>query len=65
MEAFDLALGLRVTGVAVLLGDPEDREQVLEGVLPAAEAGGVDAAVVGQGRGGEAVLVGDGEEAWW
>lgn len=39
VEPFDLPLGLGVAGVAVLLGDPEDREEVLEGVLSAAEAG--------------------------
>ena len=64
MEALDLALGLRVAGVAVLLGDAEEREQVLEGVPPAAEAGGVDAAVVGQGRGGEAVVLDGGRGTW-
>ena len=60
MEPFDLALGLRVAGAAVLLGDAEQREQVLEGVAAATESGGVDAAVVGQRRGREPVLVGDG-----
>jgi hypothetical protein len=48
MPALDLALGLRMAGVTVLLRDTQGREQVLEAVLPADEAGGVDAAVVGQ-----------------
>ncbi len=63
VESFDLALGLGVAGVAVLLGDSEEGEEVFEGVLPAAEAGGVDAAVVGQGRGGVSVFLGGGEES--
>jgi hypothetical protein len=63
VEALDLALGLGVTRAAVLLGDAQEREEVLEGVASATESGGVDAAVVGQGRGGEAVFLGDVEEA--
>ena len=62
VEAFDLALGLRVAGVAVLLLDPQGGEQVFEGVAAAGEAGGVDRAVVGQGRGGWAVGVDVGGE---
>ena len=57
VEAFDLALGLRVVGVAVLLGDAEGGEEVFEGVAAAAEPRGVDAAVIGQGRGWQAVFV--------
>ena len=61
VEAFDLALGLRVPGVPVLLRDAQERQEVFEGVAAAAEAGGVDAAVVGEGGRGCAVLV-DGRE---
>ena len=50
VEAFDLALGLRMAGMAVLLGDAEVGEQVLEAVAAAGEAGGVDRPVVGEGR---------------
>jgi hypothetical protein len=57
MPALDLALGLRMAGVTVLLRDTQGREQVLEAVLPADEAGGVDAAVVGQRGGREPVFV--------
>jgi hypothetical protein len=63
VEALDLALGLRVSGGAVLLADAEQREQVFEGVAPAAEAGGVDPGVIGQGAGRRAVLADDGEES--
>ena len=55
MEAFDFALGLRVSGVAVLLGDAQGCDEGFEGVASAAsacESGGVDHAVVGQGGGG-------------
>jgi hypothetical protein len=45
VEPLDLALGLWVAGAAVLLGDPQGREQVLEGVLAAGESCGVDASV--------------------
>ena len=55
VEPFDLALGLGVERVAVLLGDAEGGQQVLEGVPAAAEAGGADAPVVRQGRGGQPV----------
>ena len=48
MEPLHFALGLRMAGMAVLLDDPEDRQEVFEGVLSAAEAGGVHAAVVSQ-----------------
>ena len=48
VEPFGLALGLRVSGRAVLLADTEDREEVFEGVAAAAEPGGVDPPVVGQ-----------------
>jgi hypothetical protein len=41
----DFPLGLGVEGVAVLLGDAEGGQQVLEGVPAAAETGGVDAPV--------------------
>ena len=49
MESFDLALGLRVVGVAVLLGDVQAGQEVFERVLSAGETGCVDAAVIGQG----------------
>ena len=42
VEAFDLALGLGMAGVAVLLGDAEAGQQVFEAVAAAGEAGGVD-----------------------
>jgi len=45
LEALDLALGLGMTGCSVLLPDAEPGEQVLEGVVPAGEARGVDGAV--------------------
>ena len=48
VEPFDLALGLRVVGVSVVLGDAEDGQKVFEGVLAVAETGGVDESVVGQ-----------------
>ncbi len=52
VEALDLALGLRMVRGAVLLADAEVGEQVLEGVVAAREARGVDRAVVGErGRG--------------
>src|SRR5262245_40449007 len=62
VEALDLALGLGVAWGPVLLTDTEERQEVFEGVAPAAEAGGVDAAVVGQCAGRAAVLVDDAEE---
>ena len=64
VEALDLALGLRVSGCAVLLLDAEEREEVFEGVAAAAEAGGVDAAVVGQRARWRAVIVDHGKECW-
>jgi hypothetical protein len=50
VEAFDLALGLRVVGMAVLLGDAQAGEQVLEAVAAAGEMRSVDRPVVGEGR---------------
>ena len=44
-------------GGSVLLADAEQWEQVFEGVAAAAEAGGVDPCVVGQGAGRRAVFV--------
>jgi len=49
VEAFDLALGLRVAGGTVLLFHAEQGQQVLESIAAAAEACGVDASVVGEG----------------
>ena len=34
VEAFDLALGLRMVGMAVLLGDAEAGEQIFEPLRP-------------------------------
>lgn len=62
VEAFDLALGLRVSRGAVFLAYAEDGQEVFEGVAPASEAGGVDAAVVCEGRGRGAVDAGGGQE---
>jgi hypothetical protein len=45
VEAFDLALGLGMAGMAIFLGDAETGEQVLEAVAAAGEAGGVDRSV--------------------
>jgi len=45
VESLDLALGLGVVRAAVLLGDAEGGQQVLEGVAAAAEASGADAPV--------------------
>jgi hypothetical protein len=55
VEALDLALGLGVTGHAVLLADAEVGEQVLEAVAAAGEAGRVDRPVVSERGGGPAV----------
>ena len=57
VESFDLALGLGMERLAVLLGDAQGGKEVLEGVPAAAEAGGADAPVIGEGRGGEPVGV--------
>lgn len=62
VEALGLALGLGVAGGSVLLVDAEQRQEVFDGVARAAEAGGGDAAVVGQRAGRGAVLVDSGEE---
>ncbi len=51
MEAFDLALGLGVAGVAVLLDDAvlgDDVFEVVGAAFAAGEAGGEDHAVIGQ-----------------
>ena len=55
VEAFDFALGLRVAGVAVLLGDAQGGEEAFEVVAAVGESGGVDRSVVGQGGGGQSV----------
>jgi len=62
VKPLGLALGLRVAGSPVLLADAEERQEVFEGVATAGEAGGVDAAVVGQRAGGSAVVVDGGQE---
>ncbi len=62
MEAFDFALGLRVVRGAVLLLDAEEGQEVFEGVASAAESGGVNPSVVGEGGGGRAVGVDCGQE---
>lgn len=58
----DLALGLRVSRRAVLLRDAEDRQEVFERVAAAAEAGRIDAALIGQSRGGNPTGLGRGQE---
>jgi len=62
VEALDLALRLGMAGCPVLLLDAEIGEQVLEGVVPAGEARGVDRAVVGERGRGEAVRLARGAE---
>lgn len=57
VESFDLALGLGVKGLAVLLGDAEGGQEVLEGVAAAAEPGGIDPPVVRERRGGQSAGV--------
>jgi hypothetical protein len=42
VEALDLALGLRMVGMAVLLGDAEVGEQVFEAVAATGETRGID-----------------------
>ncbi len=61
LEAFDLALGLRVAGLAVFLLDVQAAQFVLEAVAAAAaagEPGGEHHAVAGQ-RGGRDAVLGD------
>ena len=61
LEALYLPAGGGVVGAGVLLADPEGGEDCLEGVAAAAatgEAGGVHHGVVGQHRGGKALLSG-------
>jgi hypothetical protein len=60
VEAFDLALGLGMAGMAVFLGDAEAGEEVFEAVAAAGEAGGIDRAVVGQGGLWQAISLGGG-----
>ena len=48
VEALDFSLGLRMVGMAVLLGDAQAGEQVLKAVSAAGEAGSVDRAIVGE-----------------
>ena len=55
VEALDLALGLRMARGPVLLADAEVGEQVLEAVVAAGEARGVDRTVVGERGGGPAM----------
>ena len=45
VEALDFALGLRMVGMAVLLGDADAGEQVFEAVAAAGETRGVDRSV--------------------
>lgn len=58
VEAFDLALGLGMAGMAVFLRDAEVGEQVFEAVTAAGEARGIDRAIVGQGGLRQSVTVG-------
>lgn len=63
---FDLAADRRVVGFGALLGDSELDQRGLEVVAPAAatgEAGREDHGVIGEHRGGKALLSGDVEEA--
>jgi hypothetical protein len=65
LEPLDFPLGLGVVRLAVLLPDAEAAQLALEGVAaaaPAGEAGGEDHPVVGQGGGGDAVLLAGGAE---
>ena len=62
VEAFNLSLGLWVSGRTVLLFDAEDREKVFEGVSSSCEAGGVDPSVVGEGGSWWAICLDAGEE---
>ena len=62
MEPLDLALGLGMPRRPVLLPNAQHGQEVFERVAPAGEAGGVDAAVVGQGARRSAVLVDNVEE---
>jgi hypothetical protein len=57
VEPFDLALGLWMPRVPVLLADAEDRQEVLERVAATSEPGCVDAAIVCERRGWDAVKV--------
>ena len=57
VEAFGLALGLRVPRGSVLLANTEQREDVFERVATAGEPGCVDAAVIGQRARRRAVLL--------
>ena len=59
VEPFGLALGLGVSGGPVLLADTEQRQDVFEGVAPAGEPRGVDAAVIGQRACRRPVIVDD------
>jgi hypothetical protein len=48
VEALDLALGLGMAGMAVLLGDVEAGEQVFEAVAATGEAGGINRTIVSE-----------------
>jgi hypothetical protein len=62
VEAFDLARGLRMVGMAVLLRDAQAGEQVLEAVVAAGETRGVNRPVVSEGRVRKPVGIGCGQE---
>ena len=53
MEALDLAASLRMVGAGVLGLDPEMKELRLKRRVAVTVGGGVDAAVVGEQRGGQ------------
>ena len=55
LKSLDFALGLRVVGFAILLGDAQDDELVFETVVAVAESGGEDKAVICQRGFGDAV----------
>ena len=62
VEALDLALGLGMVGMAVLLCDAEVGEQVFEAVAAAGEAGSVDRAIVSECGLRQAIDAGSGQE---
>jgi hypothetical protein len=57
VEAFDFALGLRMVGVAVFLGDAQIGEKAFEVVVAMCESCGVNGSVVGQGGCRQAVAL--------
>lgn len=62
MEKFDLAVGLRVTGVAFPLFHTQRCQEIFVSALSSGEPGGVDAAVIGQRRGRDGIFISGGKE---